>query len=299
MRNKLPLLIALVLVPRIAHADARADVESKLKIFVSDSASKRWSSMEQRHEPSECTDAIAAAKKKSVADDAELEFSYDIQKIVKTEKRGEYSGTYRIAFADASKICERYAEVYAYQKARIDVQAGYDTAAWMRDVKPEEASNMAGLSKSPQACLDAIDVLDKQGKATVELDGDKTPTLAEARETCTAALADAQKFESTVVGREQAEHDAVEAVYKKVGIKGKRLELFVYYGMPEGGYFLAKGCKSYVTTAKGLKKAKKLFQWLEADDGTITVRTYSFKGDSYKVSEVQYLTQSSAYRGCK
>jgi hypothetical protein len=81
-------------------------------------------------------------------------------------------------------------------------------------------------------------------------------------------------------------------------MKGKRLELFVYYGMPEGAGWYGPGCGYSIDNVAALKKAKKLFHWLESAQG-YTVRTYKFKGDNYTVSERTYDTQEAAYRGCK
>ncbi len=77
----------------------------------------------------------------------------------------------------------------------------------------------------------------------------------------------------------KAKQDAIIAVYKKAGIKGKRLELFVSYGMPDNTGFLAAGCGTWVDTIGALKKAKKLFVWLEGSSG-YTVRKFTIRGDS-------------------
>lgn len=285
---------------REVRADARDDLQDEMTYYTSNIRSKYWSldAAAAAKAPKECDAAIAKAKKAGVKDSDELSI-YAVDEVVPTDKDGAHGGEKIITVADASKICVRYADVYVYQSNRVLVQQGYGTAEWMKDVTTDEASGIQGLSKHPQACLDAIDALAKLGRTDVELDDGSKPTLDEAKAVCTQALADASKFESTVTGRETAEHDKIEAVYKAVGIKGKRLELFVYYGMPEGGSFLAAGCTKYVTTAKALKKAKKLFIWLTADDGVITVRKYTFKGDNYKTSEKQFLSEASAYRGCK
>ncbi len=85
--------------------------------------------------------------------------------------------------------------------------------------------------------------------------------------------------------------------YQDVGIKGDRLDLFVFY---DGVEFYLKGCKSSTSDPKKLKKAKVLFQWLtDSASDQITIRKYTFKGDKYKVSEKQYWLEAKAYRGCK
>ena len=84
----------------------------------------------------------------------------------------------------------------------------------------------------------------------------------------------------------------------KAGIKGKRLELYVSYGMPDNTGFYAPGCGATVESLGALKKAKKLFVWLEGADG-YTIRKFSFKGDNYTVSERTYSTQEGAYAGCR
>ena len=86
------------------------------------------------------------------------------------------------------------------------------------------------------------------------------------------------------------------AKYKAVGIAGKRLEIFAYYDGME--WYLA-GCKTSTADPKKLEAAKRLFQWLTAPDGTITIRTYAFAGDTYTVTEREFLTQASAYGGCR
>jgi hypothetical protein len=180
------------------------------------------------------------------------------------------------------------------------VQKAYDLADWMKLVTPEEAGTVQGMSKKPQACLDALAAMKQAGKSdddTIKLN-QGTVTIADARATCEQALVDSQAFEGAVTGRETAERAEIEAIYKQAGIKGKRLELFVHYGKPDNGGWLARGCTAFVTDVKKLKKAKKLFHWFESDAGYV-VRTYTFKGNSYKVSEKTYLTQAKAYRGCR
>ncbi len=180
------------------------------------------------------------------------------------------------------------------------VQTAYDLAEGLKYIKPEEAGSVQGISKKPQACLDALAAMKQAGKSdddTIKLYTGEV-TIAEARAACEKLLAETQAFEGAVTGREQAERAEIEAIYKKAGIKGKRLELFVKYGKPDNGGWLARGCTAFVTDVKKLKKAKKLFHWFENDGGYV-VRTYTFKGNSYKVSEKTYLTQAKAYRGCR
>jgi hypothetical protein len=105
--------------------------------------------------------------------------------------------------------------------------------------------------------------------------------------------ANKMKIEVPAISKERAKK--VEGKFKKVGIKGKRLELFAYYDME----WYLPGCKSSTDDPKKLKKAKKLFQWLTASDGQITIRKYTFKGDNYSTSEKTTYNETQAYKLCR
>lgn len=87
-------------------------------------------------------------------------------------------------------------------------------------------------------------------------------------------------------------------LYRGAGIGGDRLELFVYYGSPSDGGWLARGCQDYVTDVTALKNAKVLFHWAEGSD-FYTVRKFSFTGDKYKMTVQTFATETRAYAGCR
>lgn len=122
-------------------------------------------------------------------------------------------------------------------------------------------------------------------------------TLAEGRaQICEAAIAFGGKFAGDIKAAKQAEFDRVAAKYKKVGIKGDKLKVFVENDNID---WMTKGCQT-LTDLKKLAKAKKLFQWWDAPDGTITIRTYTFKGNKVKsIKNKQYAFPEHAYKGCK
>jgi hypothetical protein len=280
IERKIPMLkkillpvLAVAALGGAAHADdARRELQYSLFTFSSEAKQLSWSHGTESHQdPQKCRDRVASAKAAGVSDAETL----------------------------AGTTCDDYAVMYAHQKLIADVQGGYDTAEWMRAVTVEEAGVQEGMADRPNACLAALDAMGKAGGDVIYLRDDAPVTVDAARAVCTQAVTDAKKFQGAVTDRLTAEHDKIEAVYKAVGIKGQRLELFTYYGMPETGSFRAAGCDRYVDTAKALKKAKKLFIWLEVDDGTIIVRKYTFKGDKYSTSERTFARPDRAHAWCK
>lgn len=192
--------------------------------------------------------------------------------------------------------------------ARADVQAdriaavksAHDLSEWLKLVKPSEAGHVQGMSKKPQACLDALAAMTKEGKA----DGDtikvnwKDVTIGDARALCEKTLVEATAFEKEVTGREEGRRGAAERKYKEAGMKGERLKLFV--DNETGGFpWYAAGCQAEVTDPKELARAKTLFQWTNGKNGGTLVSKYTFAGDRYKVSSRELFTEAKAYAFCR
>ena len=182
------------------------------------------------------------------------------------------------------------------------IDKAYDLAEWMTLVKPEETSHVEGISKKPQACLDAVAAMTAEGAA----DTDKIKishgelTLATVRATCEQILVDATAFEKAVTDREGGNRAAIEAKYKKAGFKGDRYRLFVDNELNDGGFpWYAKGCEQEITDLKALAKAKKLFQWTAGANGGTLVTRYTFKGNKYKEVSREFFTEAKAYAFCK
>src|SRR5688572_26908256 len=75
------------------------------------------------------------------------------------------------------------ADVHADRIAAVN--KAYQLSEWLKLVKPEEAGHVQGMSKKPQACLDALAAMTKEGKG----DDDKLGiypemTIASARAMC-------------------------------------------------------------------------------------------------------------------
>lgn len=245
--------------------------------------------------PKECFDAVAG-----VADDLKI---YTSQAFYWKTAQKDDTGTY-ILGADAKAFCKTYEKAYVRMAAE-----GAITSTWLTKstvARPVEGmyegeANQVGVAGAE--CAKAVDAALAYGFATTESIESKyyempAVALGDAKaKVCQPAIDWSTKRVAEIKGAGQAKQDAIIAVYKKVGIKGKRLDLFVSYGMPADAGFYAAGCESFVETAEGLKKAKKLFVWLEGQGG-YTIRKFVFSGDNYTVTEHAYDTQAQAYRGC-
>ncbi|HTM19927.1 MAG TPA: hypothetical protein VL172_05455 [Kofleriaceae bacterium] len=158
-----------------------------------------------------------------------------------------------------------------------------------KDIAPELVADTYDLARR---CKSGLEAERAAGAASIDADGTAV-TLADAGAACDAiqAWGDLQK---AAYAQKLA---TLGAKYAAVGIKGDRLDLFVYYDDLEGWYL--PGCKSSTMQPKKLKAARALFQWLTDGEGTITIRKFSFKGDKYTITERQFYTEAAAYRGCR
>lgn len=245
--------------------------------------------------PKECYDAVAGT-----ADDAKVHTS---STSAFADLKKDDTGTYATGAA-VKAFCKTYERAYVHMAAESAI-----TAAWLardaikRPVEGMYESEAQTVGRYGAECAKRVDEALALGFAASEPIESKFQhmppvALGDAKATiCQPAIDWASQRTGDIQGAAKAKQDAIVAVYKKAGIKGKRLELFVSYGLPEDTGFFAAGCESYVTSVKALKSAKKLFVWLEGDQG-YTIRTFTFHGDDYTVTEHTYDTQAQAYRGC-
>ena len=224
-----------------------------------------------------------------------------------TEVGGGMPPPYALQWKNVKKFCQRYEELSKNVLPARPLEAVYDdledNKVRYSDVESydwylaaTDASYPAVDDELPRRCASAIDKAIAAGASDdvpILFGRTESLTLDQLRARC--AGAGGEEFRAKVKAWGKARYDEIAARYKKAGIKGKRLDLFVY----TDGSLLEKGCDKVASDPKKMKKAKKLFQWSEAADGTIWVRTYKFKGDSYSVSERQYTFPETAYRGCK
>ena len=246
--------------------------------------------------PAQCTAAI-----KDVADDARVYTGYGNAPGSTKDENGDMY----ITGAQARTLCASYAKAYAHEMAESVTTAVFNDAGIFTRNEPNmtegEAQSMGDLGK---ACDDAVDAALAAGLPATEMIESKRfglPAIALGdikAKYCQPAIDWSTKRVAEVKAGDKAKQDAIAAVYKKAGIKGKRLELFVSFGVPEDAGFFLAGCESYATTAPAMKKAKKLFVWLEGSDG-YTIRTFTFHGDDYVETDHSYDTQAQAYRGCR
>jgi hypothetical protein len=150
-----------------------------------------------------------------------------------------------------------------------------------------------------EACAATVDAAIAEGSSpdtTVEVHGVKV-TYAEGRTRyCEALLEHGKQLEALLDAEAEAARKALYAKYEAHGIKGDRLELFVYY---DGTGWYTRGCQYTVDEPADLARAKVLFHWLDNSDGSITIRKYRFKKNRYTFSEKVYWRSDKAYRGCR
>ena len=245
--------------------------------------------------PAQCLAAI-----KDVADDAHVYTGYgNAPGAVK-----DANGDLYITGAQARTFCASYAKAYAHEMVETQITALFNDADMLK--KPvdgmyeSEAKSMGDMGKDCNAAVDAALAAGLPATEMIESKRYGVPAIALSdvkAKYCQPAIDWSQKQVGDIQAAAKAKQDAIAAVYKKAGIKGKRLDLFVSFGMPADAGFFVAGCEQYATTAAAMKKAKKLFVWLEGSDG-YTIRTFTFHGDDYVETDHSYDTQAQAYRGC-
>jgi len=282
----------------LARADARDDLASHLSWYAIVGDRANPSDEELKRTKEDCLAEIAAAKKHGVKDtDTIRNLDFGAHPKATPIKEGFGYVYYEVSVAEAGWFCEQFTGRITNLRLRKAIGDAYDAETWLGDAKPEDSETRFDISKHPKACLDAIDAATTAGvPASTELDikAGKV-TLSDARAHCTEMLAKFKAFETEVRQHTDKKQAALEAKYKAVGIKGKRLELFAYYDME----WYLPGCGSSTGDPKKLKKAKKLFQWLTGDDGLITIRKYTFKGDNYTITEKTTYSEDKAYKLCR
>jgi hypothetical protein len=157
-------------------------------------------------------------------------------------------------------------------------------------------------SDVPDACVAALDQLTAAGKSgttRLRLKGGKSVTLSEARRFCEELAATVRAHDEAATSRVEAERAEVEAKYRKAGMKGDRLELFVDTELNGGTTWYGKGCDAEITSLKTLARAKKLFRFVTYDDGEIKVTRYTFKGHRYKTAVRRFYLPERAHDWCK
>jgi hypothetical protein len=251
----------------------------------------------------DCTKVITELKDAGAKPDARLHRTYTADELTmlgdlaKKDDKGVY-----VLVKDAPRICQQYASL---KRALPGAQAllTYARGLDMLEMLPPEhvGDGGAGALATAEQCAPALDEAIKKGAATdaaLTISTNLPPmTLEEARtKICGAYVDKAKSFTGAVEASRKAAYEKIAAPYIKLGVKGDRLELFVSY---ESAPFYDKGCKAEILDIKKLVKAKVLFHWLDASDGTITIRKYTIKGNSYKISEKTYDRQAQAYKGCR
>lgn len=248
--------------------------------------------------PSYCYDTLRDAK---LAADTRIYSSQGFW--IKTHQKDD-KGTYVLP-ADVEGLCKRYEDFYVHEYVEAAVMEAWQTESTQK--RPVEGMYEAEAQRvgiSGRLCAEWVDKALAHGfAATDKVESSRygmpTVELGQAKATyCQPAIAFEGKMVEAVKKLAADKHQAIVDVYKKAGIKGKRLELYVSYGMPDNTGFYAAGCGTTVESLPALKKAKKLFVWLEGPQG-YTIRKFTFKGDNYTVSERTYSTQEGAYRGCR
>ncbi|HUQ08488.1 MAG TPA: hypothetical protein VM261_38620 [Kofleriaceae bacterium] len=212
---------------------------------------------------------------------------------------------YFVLGKDVEAFCKRYEDFYVHEYVESAVMAAWQQQDMMK--RPVEGAYEADAQRvgiAGRLCTEWVDKALAYGfKPTDKVESSRyrmpTVELGKAKELyCQPAVDFEAKRVAEIKALADAKHQAIVDVYKKAGIKGKRLELYVSYGMPDNTGFYAAGCGSTVESLPALKKAKKLFIWLEGAQG-YTIRKFTFKGDNYTVSERTYTTQEGAYSGCR
>lgn len=255
--------------------------------------------------PSKCFDTVKAAKDAGNKSDAKvyssMAFWYD------TAKKDDKGDTY-ITLADVEGMCKRYEKAYVQEWAEAEV-----VTAWyaVRDTLPRPIEGMyASEAKSVitmgQACAKRVDDALAYGfepshELTSSFYGMPAVKLGEAKASYCDKLIDWGTKRLAEINKSAGPTPAeIEAKWKKVGMKGAKLKLFVENELNGGGFdWYAAGCQTVISDPKKLAKAKKLFMWTAGANGGTLVTKIVFKGNKYKETSREFFDEAKAYRFCK
>lgn len=306
--------LALAALPRIAHADANA-AGSSLGNYAQYIGwmQEYGTAIDARdesvtHDPKDCFAAIEKNSGDTNADDKiEAGGFKSVPGAVKL-----FNGRYQVPFSKGKWICQTYRDLRATILAVHPLEAivgeledtqiredSFEALDWYLIATGQQKVEGGAYQARADQCTAAIDQAIADGaKPDVKVLYKKKYdlTLDELRAKCQAQTDQGGDYAAKVNAWAKEKYETVKAKYTAVGIKGKRLDLFIYN---DGGEWYLPGCTKSTADPKALKKAKKLFAWLTAPNGTITIRKYVFKGDKYKLTEKQYDLDAKAYKGCR
>jgi hypothetical protein len=275
-------------IPTTAHADEDGVKKAAAKLLdfghaVADARSKGAEVAGHgvyRTEPSKCTEAIAEAVQAGATDSTRL-YEFGWPDTLPSYQYESSKGS-SITLEAARGVCADYAVWQPLVKAAGAVLASVNRG------------------ESPAICIDTIDGLDAASRKLAVKIGDRTMTLDDGRALCQELLDKRAKEAKEQAAADGAKRAAIEAKWKKVGMKGARLALFVENELDGGGFdWYAAGCQTVISDPKKLAKAKKLFTWTAGANGGTLVSKYVFKGNTYKETSREYFDEAKAYRGCK
>lgn len=244
-----------------------------------------------------CREAIADAKKEGVRPDDEITAWKGFEVNPKAKVSGD---KVTVKFKDVGWYCDDLEKRTKHWDLILRVKDAMQwkdkVAAGMTDdekknVMPEMVTDAASWATR---CKDSLAAEQASGATSIDVDG-QTISLTDAGAMCGVLDQYAQQRKAAW----QARIDLLGPKYKAAGIKGDRLELFVYYESVGDDWYLA-GCKKTVKDPKGLARARVLFQWLGSEDaGDIMVRRFAFSGDKVSITDAHYDTEARAYAGCR
>lgn len=249
-----------------------------------------------------CSDAVAAGKSAGLTGSSKVYGMYGRADAHKDDKGDPY-----LTLDEVQSFCKVYEHLVIQELAEVGVLSAFltkrDSMGKIKEgMYPSEAE---WVIKDGETCNTRVDAaLAAKFPASHVLSAPRSKMegvkLGDAKaEYCQPVLDWGKQRLADINGAADAKVAEIAKVYAAVGIKGDRFKLFSSIGLPDNSGFLAPGCEKYVDTAKGLAKAKKLFTWFEAEDGSILVTKYTFKGNKYKETEKRYATSARAYKGCK
>ncbi len=246
----------------------------------------------------DCRKKVAAYQKKFAPDDVLSHFSFNLHpEFVKAA-----DGRNTITVSQLGWFCEQYDRTLAQSALELEVNSTVQLrqvieAKGLRDdqIRALTQDAIKWLSTGKASCDIAFTEAQKVfgPDDPIQL-GSKRVSFKDLENPC-ALYDEARPIYEAAWDKKAA---PLYELYRGAGIGGDRLELFVYYGSPSDGGWLARGCQDYVTDVNALKNAKVLFHWAEGSD-FYTVRKFSFTGDKYKMTVQTHPTEARAYAGCK
>jgi hypothetical protein len=306
MTKPIHVALALATLHSFAHAGPAEDAAKELDPFFNlwetmrDDPGSRAKSLKTDAQVDACDAAIAKARKAGLADSTKLYSS-----AIKSLDEAEYDDKKQafVTLGYAAKMCTTW-RTHIPLAAAAAIQTESASSRYSYSMDPNVGSLGASMGDAfiaeGKKCLEVTDAALKAGappdhKVKIK---DEVMSITEGRaKVCEAYLVWANEMKVKIRAAHREDREKRAEPYKKLGVAGEKLELFIEY---DDVYWRGGANCQVISDVKAVAKAKVLFHWLENSDGTHTIRKYTFNGNKVGAPITKtFKDAGAAQRGCK